>query len=256
MHRASPLGMFCHQTLSFSGPFMRMDRGEALFWPGCALMTLEPSILYAALGVLRRREPDMGISACCCGQPSRYLFPKRYGARRERLVRKLRDRGVKRIYTACPNCAVQLRALDCVEVIPLWQVLEEWICGKDLKGRGGLFVIHDPCPMRQETAEIRAIRTLCALAEAEIIEPTHAGRDTFCCGNIRMLHTTDPVMSAGMCAKRMAEFPEGITVLSCCEGCLGAFRAEGRETLHLLELLFGGSERRGWGNRMKFTFKE
>jgi Fe-S oxidoreductase len=70
-----------------------------------------------------------------------------------------------------------------------------------------------------------------------------------------MLHCTDPEKSARLRKTRVAQFPKDRIVASSCEGCLSAFRIENRETAHLLELLFGKSKSRGWGNRIKNTWK-
>jgi hypothetical protein len=70
-----------------------------------------------------------------------------------------------------------------------------------------------------------------------------------------MMAATDPEKSRKMRLARLADFPENTIIASSCEGCLGAFRSEGRSTRHLLELLFGASCSRGWGNRFKTTWK-
>ena len=68
MDKAGRLGMAVHQAASFSPPLMGLTASRAVFWPGCALMSLDPAILERTLAVLRREEKDMGLSACCCGQ--------------------------------------------------------------------------------------------------------------------------------------------------------------------------------------------
>ena len=77
----------------------------------------------------------------------------------------------------------------------------------------------------------------------------------FCCGNFHMMRATDPEKSAQMRSKRLEDLADDRMILSSCEGCLDAFRSEGRETCHLLELLFGKSKSRGWGNRFRTTIK-
>ena len=52
---------------------------------------------------------------------------------------------------------------------------------------------------------------------------------------------------------RLEEFPADRIILSSCQGCLGSFKGQGRETLHLLELLFGKSRKQGWKNRIFVT---
>ncbi|MBQ3108685.1 MAG: (Fe-S)-binding protein [Clostridia bacterium] len=255
MNKSGSFGMRFHQAFSFSHMLMRMSCKTAVFWPGCALMNLDPAILNKTYEVLKRAEPDLGISTCCCGQPTCYLFLEKHTGRKQKLSKLLSSRGVQRVYTACPNCAVQLRELGGVEVIPIWETLAAHLEKSDLVSSvaGESLVLHDPCPMRKESAQLAAVRRLCEMAGIRIEEPEHSGERTLCCGNFHMMRALDPEKSAKMRAARLAEFPQGMTVASCCEGCLDAFRSEGRSDAHILELLFGKSEKRGWGNRFAFT---
>ena len=254
MDKAGRLGMAVHQAASFSPPLMGLTASRAVFWPGCALMSLDPAILERTLAVLRREEKDMGLSVCCCGQPTWYLEPERYEKRREKLRRLLERRGVERIYTACPNCGVQLRELGGVQVISLWPVLEQRLRPEDLAPTPARScVVHDPCPTRRDLIQQQAARQLLERCGCSFIEPEHTGCSTICCGNFHMTHTLRPEVSAQMRQRRLSEFPADRVILSSCEGCLGAFRSEGRQAMHLLELLFGQSSSHSWGNRIRTT---
>lgn len=249
------VGMALHQGVSFHPAMLRIPEAEAVFWPGCALMNLDGEILERTLAVLRRREPGIRLATGCCGQPTEYLFPEKKGKRAEDLAGLLRKRGVKRLYTACPNCTVQLRQLGGIEVIPIWAVLAVYLCAADIERPNGKFVWHDPCPTRGDPLQQQAARTLLALSGCDWLEPEHTGTKTICCGNFRMMEFSDPEKSAQMRLRRLAEFPGERIILSNCEGCLNAFRSAGRDTCHLLELLFGPSKSRGWGNRIQTTMK-
>ena len=255
MSKGSRFGMAFHQGLGFSSLLMNIPKAEAVFWPGCALLNLDGSILEKTLEILRRAEPDMGLACGCCGQPTVYLFPEKTEKRRAKLVQLLKKQGVKRIYTACPNCTVQLRELEGLEVIPVWPVLAAHMTSADVSLPEGGFIWHDPCPTRKEPAQQEAARQLLNLCGCDCTQPQHTGCQTQCCGNFHMLAATDPEKSRKMRLKRLEEFPQDRTIVSNCEGCLGAFRGEGRQTIHLLELLFGKSTARGWANRIKTTLK-
>ncbi len=255
MNKAGTTGMRFHQGIAFSMPFMKLSKAEAVFWPGCALMNLDNTILEHTLEILRRAEPDIGVSTCCCGQPSKYLFQREHEKRQRKLISLLKKQGVKRIYTACPNCAVELRAIGCVEVIPIWTVLMENITTADIVQSNTPCAIHDPCPMRKDAAQQQAARELLSLAGAEIHEPKHTREKTICCGNFHMMRAIDPEKSEAMRKRRIAEFPENAVITSYCEGCLNAFRDDGRNTAHILELLFGKSKNRRWKNRIMYTIK-
>lgn len=255
MSKGSRFGMAFHQGLGFSTPLMKIPRTEAVFWPGCALMTLDGEILEKTLEILRRAEPELRMACGCCGQPTVYLFPEKTEKRRAKLVSMLQKQGVKRIYTACPNCTLQLRELGNFEIVPVWPILAAHIRPEDISVPGGSFIWHDPCPTRNQPEQQAAARELLQVSGCNCTEPEHTGCKTNCCGNFHMLAATDPEKSAQMRRKRLEEFPEDRSIVSSCEGCLGAFRSEGRESVHLLELLFGKSKSRGWSNRIKTTLK-
>lgn len=255
MSKGSRFGMAFHQGLGFSTLLMKIPKTEAVFWPGCALMTLDGEILEKTLEILRRAEPEIQMACGCCGQPTVYLFPEKTEKRRTKLVRMLQKQGVKRIYTACPNCTIQLRDLAGFEIIPLWPVLAEYMKPGDISVPTGSFIWHDPCPTRNAPEQQKAARDLLAASGCDCTEPEHTGCRTNCCGNFHMLAATDLEKSRKIRLKRLEEFPEDRTIVSSCEGCLGAFRSENRSTVHLLELLFGKSKSRSWGNRIKTTLK-
>lgn len=255
MSKGSRFGMAFHQGLGFSTPLMKIPKTEAVFWPGCALMTLDGSILEKTLEILRRAEPEIQMACGCCGQPTVYLFSEKTEKRRNKLVSMLQKQGIKRIYTACPNCTLQMKELEGFEIIPIWTVLAANLKPEDVAPAEGSFIWHDPCPTRKAPEQQKAARELLGICGCDCTEPEHTGCKTQCCGNYHMLAATDPEKSAKMRRNRLKEFPKDRTVISNCEGCLGAFRSESRDTLHLLELLFGKSKSRGWGNRIKTTLK-
>lgn len=255
MNKSGSFGMALQQALSFSDFLIRIPRAEAVFWPGCALQNLEPRILKKTLLVLSRAEPGIQMAAACCGQPTRYLFPERMESRERQLQKMLKDRGIKRIYTACPNCTLQLQGQPEIKVIPVWDTLAKHLRPEDLEPGAQDCIWHDPCPTRKDALQQRAVREILKLRGITPQEPVQTGCHTHCCGNFHMLHITDPASSRTMRQRRLGQFPESGVIASSCEGCLSAFRGEGRDTAHLLELLFGRSKTRGWGNRLKNTWK-
>ena len=247
--------MKCHQALSFHGLMLRIPKAEVLFWPGCALMNLDSSILQKTLLVLRRAEPDIRLACGCCGQPTVFLFQDKAVPRQQKLIHLLKNQGVKRIYTACPNCTIQLRQLGECEVLPIWPMLSEHLREEEVKPIEGRFIWHDPCPTRKDPSQLEGTRKLLTLSGCDCCQPEYTRERTHCCGNVHMLRATDPEKSTLMRKRRLEELGNSRIILSSCEGCLDAFRSEGRDTCHLLELLFGKSKVRGWGNRIRTTLK-
>ena len=254
MHKRGNMVVRIHQAVSFHVLMTRIPKAEAVFWPGCALMTLDPAILNRTLEVLKRADPEMQLAAACCGNPTVSLFPEQVEQRKQKLLTLLNKQGVKRIYTACPNCTLQLRAYG-LDVKSIWPVLAVHLTKNDLVPDSGSYIWHDPCPTRKDTVQQEAVRRILALRGCDCAQPEHTGCKTLCCGNRNMLHCTDPETSRKIRERRLSEFPVERTIASSCEGCLSAFRGAGRDTAHLLEILFGKSKSRGWGNRLKNTWK-
>ena len=253
MKKAKQLGMELQQRLSFSGYLTEIQPATNLFWPGCALMNLELPILQKTWAVLNRYQP-MGVSSGCCGQPTLFLQPGKHPARAEWLSQKLEQAKVQTVYTACPNCTLQMKQFDGLQVQSIWPVLEAYCKKEDLAPLPAAGCnLHDPCPTRKDTQQQAALRGLLEQAGMEIKEPEHTGASTLCCGNRSMMQIIHPEKSKAARQRRVAEFDPQYPVVSSCEGCLSAFRGEGLDTLHLLEVLFGASHSRGLQNRLAFT---
>jgi Fe-S oxidoreductase len=246
--------MRVHQAVSFLRPMMRIPRADAVFFPGCALLGYDSALLQRLMALLRREEPGLALAAGCCGQPTRFLEPARLAGRAGKLRGLLVQNNVMRIYTACPNCARELTALDCARVIPVWETLDRVATPEDFANQEKrAFALHDPCPVRQDRAQQDAVRALLQKANVAGVEFPRNRENTACCGNLAMLRATDPPKSAAMRAGRLGEIPPDLPVTSYCAGCVDAFRGEGRDSSHVVELLFGGSKSRGWANRIRNT---
>lgn len=242
-------GMFFHQVLSFSPVFAKCDRAETVFWPGCALLGKDPAILAAALKTLRVGEPDIGLCTDCCAQPTKYLFGSAaYRRKKQWICRQLASNHVRRIYTACPNCLQSLREITDLEVLSVWPLLDRYYSPET--PLGGVWALHDPCPCRSMPEVQDAARSLMRKAGAEVVEFAHCREQTHCCGNREMLHVRAPNSAEKIRKSRVRETPAP-QVSSYCQGCLGAFAAEGLPTAHLLEILYGKSRRYGWLNRLR-----
>lgn len=254
MEASGRFGMRVHQAVSFSRGMMRIPRADAVFFPGCALLSYDPAILQSTMAVLSREEPDLALACGCCGQPTKYLEPDLFARRIAMLSRQLEQQSVKRIYTACPNCAKLLSGMYCARIIPVWETLDRLIEESDLAPQNSQpYALHDPCPVRNDRAQQDAARSLLAKAGVPLIEFPKNRENAQCCGNIAMLRAREPEKSASMRSARLNEVPSNLPIASYCAGCVDAFGSEGRKTAHLLELLFGKSKSRGWGNRIHNT---
>lgn len=239
----------------FSGTERKINKAEAVFWPGCSLMQLDPSVLFKCHEILKREEPEIGLAALCCAQPSYFLFREKFDAREADLAHLFQVNGTRRVYTACPNCNLQLKDHTNLEVISIWPVLASHLRVEDISEKGGSVALHDPCPFRNEQQQHEAVRKLLELAEVEILPCEREKAKTRCCGNFQMMTVKAPEKSVKMRENRLTDFPPDAEIASYCEGCLRAFRSEKRNTVHILELLFGRSASRSLWNLWSYSRK-
>lgn len=254
MEASGRFGMRVHQAVSFCRGLMHVPRTDAVFFPGCALLSYDPALLQRLLELLRRIEPDIALAVGCCGQPTKYLEPALFAKRTEKMHNSFVVNGVRRIYTACPNCANLLADMHCGSVIPVWETLNQIITPQDVPNHHGeSYVLHDPCPVRRDRTQQDAVRSLLKKAGVKVVECARSRDKTVCCGNIAMLRAADPKKSAAMRAERLHEIPAHLPVASYCAGCVDAFASEGCDSAHLVELLVKKSSARGWRNRIANT---
>ncbi|NCB31965.1 MAG: hypothetical protein EOM66_11235, partial [Clostridia bacterium] len=231
----------------------RNSPAQNVFFPGCALMELDPAIVQKTLDALRKEVPDMALCPLCCGYPARYSRSAAiYEKKAARLRKSLERRGVKRIYSACPNCTQMLGAMGGYEIIPIWGILARTY-EQGPVDQSKTWALHDPCPTRWDAEIHESVRVLLRRAGVPMAEFPYNREGTHCCGQFHMLHRADPAKSANMCKSRAEEAPVP-RIVSYCQGCINSFTKEGVEAAHILELLYGSSRYKGWFNRFRTRY--
>ena len=238
---------------SWNVDFSDLERltGPTLFWPGCSLASFAPDLTRAAHQWLQQQGFEVGFSADCCGLPLHNIGLGQRGERYlARLVEQFAAKGVKHLITACPNCYYYFQnSLTDIKVSSLFPLLVE--AGVRLADQAGV-TVHDSCPDRVSGQIGSALRTL--LQGAEIVEMTHHGSQTLCCGAGGIVSMVKPELSQTRAERRAAEIAQTGTgtCVSACMACVK--RLQGTENLcavqgqhcpeparvvHILELIFG-----------------
>ena len=239
-----------HQRLAFSPFFCRAvgedgsgeGRARRAFFPGCSLSAYAPNHVLSAWQYLRERMEGVGALLKCCGKPLKLMALT--GEFRERFdtVRRDLDRmGTEEVIVACQNCYVIFRQFDPGRrVRSLWTILGE--CGLPEGRRGsaqGLeAAIQDSCTTRDVPEIYESTRAILGELGVSIREMEHARDRARCCGCAPMIAAGDVALGREAMRKRAAESPCE-TVVSYCASCRSALRTGGRESLHLLDLIFG-----------------
>jgi Fe-S oxidoreductase len=242
-----------NQLLSFSPLLAKTRAAEAVFWPGCAAMKLGARLIEKTYAALREGLPGLGFSSWCCGAPTLAVGA---GAQKTRRAAQLqgyfRENGVQTVYTLCPNCQRTLARESGARALSAWPPLAGYAESHSLAAAafgGAAYRLHDPCASREDADSQAAARRILAARGVSCAEFARHGAQTQCCGRRDMLFLTRPAAAQKMLDARLDEAGSA-PILTYCESCVEAFRGAGRESFHLLEVLFNRKAPRTFANRV------
>jgi NADPH-dependent glutamate synthase beta subunit-like oxidoreductase/Fe-S oxidoreductase len=228
-----------HPVFTLSRPDPGTGKAKQVFFPGCSLPGYHPDLVKAAYGYLRERLPHTGIILDCCGAPSMLLgeeeLQKQIAAR---VAAEFARLGAQELIAACAHC---LRTLNdyCPEIKTrsLYEVmLEHGLPEAAHAGEGAIFHVHDPCGARHMPVVQDAVRELALAAGHRLEEMDHNRERTICCGAGGLVPAVDNPLAKKMTAFRLSEASRDLIIY--CATCRAKFVKAGRDSLHLLELLF------------------
>lgn len=245
-HRTTRL----HQRLAFSPFFCRATgsdgtaegRAKRVFFPGCSLSAYAPEHVLSAWRYLSGRLEDVGVLLKCCGKPLKLMsmageFQKRFDTVRHDLDRM----GAEEVIVACQNCYAIFRQFDGERrVRSLWTILRDTGLpeGRHGSARGLEVSVQDSCTTRDVPEIYESVRAILSELGVAVREMEYARDRARCCGCAPMIAAGDAKLGREAMKRRAAESPCG-TVVSYCASCRSAMRTGGRESLHLLDLVFG-----------------
>lgn len=210
---------------------------DTVFFPGCTLAGTRPGQTLALFKRLQREIPSLGIALDCCIKPSHDLgrasfFDAKFGA----LRKHFHASGIGKVITACPSChkvfkahGAPLRVESVYEILAALENLHPTGFSKQI-------TVHDPCAVRSETGQHRAVRHLAALAGGKLSDMPRSGRLTLCCGEGGAVGHLLPDLSKAWTGARRAQ-AAGRHVITYCAGCAGLMSAV-TPTSHVLDMLF------------------
>lgn len=239
-------GVELHQKLSFSNLFtsdIQNLQSDAIFFPGCGLLSYSPKIVQNTYKYLRHKMPGIGIYTKCCGKPTAFLgkdkeFKEYYSI----LEKEFKDKNIKRIITGCQNCFMTIgqNSKD-IEVVSLWEVLANTGIPDGRKGIGKFmdqeFTVHDPCPTRDVAIIHRSVREIVEELGFNVKEMSYSRSETLCCGSGGMVAVTQSHIAKAHTTRRTEEAKTDY-IITYCQECVESMRRGGKKSYHILDLLF------------------
>lgn len=215
-----------------------------VFVPGCTIPAYKPELVDK---VYRHLQETLGdeVSAMlrCCGKVTKMIGEEDKFALRNKLANDEIERiGADTIITICLSCFKTFSDTSNKKVISYWDLMREKIgIPKEAIGKGKnspvIFNIHDSCVTRDIVSHHENIRWILKEMGYKFEEMNNTGKNTRCCGVGGMVCSSNPELYKEIYTRRANDCTQD-SVISYCGSCRGTLEAAGKDSLHILDLLF------------------
>jgi len=220
---------------------------EYVFFPGCQLAGSSPHHVERVYAHLRQSLGGrVGLMLDCCGAPADWAGrTDRVAEMRADITRNLGEMGTPTVILACSSCYQIFQSqMPEVEITSLWEILEQHPLPEQVNAAGTV-AIHDPCTARYQTGVQDSVRRLVQRAGYQIEELALSRERTECCSYGGLMWLANPPLAQEVVRRRVdASDRDYVTY---CAVCRDFFVAQGKRTLHVLDILFGGERRQAVG---------
>ena len=246
-----------------------------VFFPGCQAAAIAPDTVEAAYRDLcGRLDGGVALMLGCCGVIADWAGrDELLDSVREKLLNELEKLGKPQIIAGCPSCKKELEkfykaessttgaeditegtdkdAVKCgnAKITGIWDILNEIGLPESASRRlpdcqNGdrdcpRYAVHDSCGARGDAETQRAIRTIAEKLGCEVVDTPYSGDASPCCGYGGLTQYTDRDL-AGKMAEKCLERSD-LPYITYCMACRDRFAREGRESAHILELVYGAT---------------
>ncbi len=226
---------------------------DYVFFPGCQLSASSPDHVEKVYAYLNDHLPDskVGLMLGCCGAPANWagrtdLFENALADWRE----NHRRLGQPKVVLACSSCYQVFKThLPEVEIVSLWTLFDELGLpaqsatpalhpqrGAGVNNQQSAIAIHDPCTTRYESHIQDSARHIVQRLGYEIAELPLSREKTECCSYGGNMWLANRDLAKKVAERRVAESP--LDYVTYCAMCRDFFAAQGKRTLHVLDLIY------------------
>ncbi len=230
--------VFSNEEAFLCRPQPGFEKCKYVFFPGCQATAIAPATVRAAyLDLCSRLEGGVALMLGCCGAicdwAGRYEM---YADTAAFLDGKLAQLGNPTVIAGCPTCKKQLSRY---ETMGIWEVLEDIGLPEKAKRMDKPVAVHDACGARGDAETQDSIRRIAESLGCTVAETEYEGDKAPCCGYGGLTQYTNREVAKKMTDKCLER--SDLPYLSYCMACRDRFAREGRESMHLLELVYGTS---------------
>ncbi len=231
--------LFSNNEAFLSRPQPGYESCRYVFFPGCQAAAIAPETVKAAYADLcLRMEGGVALMLGCCGAICDWAGRVELKSQtHEMLDRELGKMGDPIVIAGCPTCKKELESIAGERVVGIWDLLLELglPAGGTVPERP--YALHDSCGARGDRQMQSAVRKLAEALGCQLVETPYSGDRSPCCGYGGLTAYANRELADEMTEKCLER--SDAPYLSYCMACRDRFARQGRESRHLLELVYG-----------------
>ena len=231
--------LFSNSEAFLCRPQPGYERCRYVFFPGCQAAAVAPATVRAAYEDLcARLEGGVALLLGCCGAIGDWAGRTEMEEQtREFIDRELAKLGDPIVIAGCPSCKKELSGHEGLRIKGIWDVLLEIGLPDGGHGLERPAALHDSCGARGEKQTQNAIREIAARLGCELTDTAYSGDRSPCCGYGGLTAYANREVAQELTEKCLER--SDAPYITYCMACRDRFARQGRETKHILELVYG-----------------
>jgi len=231
--------LFSNEDAFLSRNQAGFEKCRYVFFPGCQASAIAPDTVRAAYSDLcARLEGGTALMLACCGAIADWAGRSEiYDAQKAFIRNELSKLGDPIVIAGCPTCAKELKEHEGIEVIGIWDVLNDIGLPEGAKGLDRTAAMHDSCGARGDAKTQSAIRAIAEKLGCTLVDTSYSGDSSPCCGYGGLTAYANREVAKELTEKCLER--SDAPYITYCMACRDRFAREGRESRHILELVYG-----------------
>ena len=231
--------LFSNGEAFLARPQPGFEKCKYVFFPGCQASAIAPETVKAAyLDLCERLEGGVALMLGCCGAIGDWAGRVEMQEQtREFLIQELSKLGDPIAIAGCPTCRKELSELEGIETVGIWDILLTHGLPEGGHRLERPAAMHDSCGARGDKETQAAIREIAERLGCELVETPYSGDRSPCCGYGGLTAFANREVAEEMTEKCLER--SDAPYISYCMACRDRFARQGRESRHILELVYG-----------------
>ena len=209
------------------------------FFPGCQIGASSPELVLKSYELLQKIDPSTGIIIGCCGVPAQWAGDEDLHEQALAKIRADWERLNKpTMILACPTCRKTFdKLLPEIKTTFIYDVIAaaDDAMAADCTASGG-YSVFDACATAADDSVRTSVRSICERLGIKLTPLPVQEKWTACCSYGGHGDLADPAFTKFIREKRISEGE--LPYITYCINCRDSFLREGKEAVHILDLLF------------------